>query len=53
MLNDEHIPLIQYMYTFALKSVLATLYGEKMKDDKAVLEFKAVYDVVSYTQTYI
>jgi hypothetical protein len=47
MLNDQHIPLVQYMYAFALKAVLASLYGEKMKDDKAVLEFKGVYDAVS------
>ncbi|XP_060554899.1 cytochrome P450 20A1-like [Ruditapes philippinarum] len=46
MLNDQHIPLVQYMYAFALKAVLASLYGEKMKDDKAVLEFKAVYDAI-------
>ncbi|XP_053373354.1 cytochrome P450 20A1-like [Mercenaria mercenaria] len=46
MLNDEHIALTQYMYAFALKAVLASLYGEKMKDDKAVLEFRSTYDVV-------
>lgn len=46
MLNEEHIPLTQFMSMFALKAVLAALFGEKMKNDKEVLEFKNVYDVI-------
>ena len=48
LVKEEHIPLCQYMSMYALKSVLIALYGEVMKDDKQVLDFKRTYDVVGF-----
>lgn len=47
LVNEQHIPLCQYMSMFALKSLLVALFGEHMKSDAEVLEFKKVYDIVS------
>ncbi|KAL4227899.1 hypothetical protein ACF0H5_013340 [Mactra antiquata] len=44
--EDEHIPVTQFMMGFALKAVLSALFGEHMKADKNVLEFKQHYDMV-------
>ena len=49
LLNEEHVPLCQYMSMFALKAVLLALFGKSMKDDKAVLDFHQKYDLVSIT----
>ncbi|KAL4222448.1 hypothetical protein ACF0H5_018487 [Mactra antiquata] len=44
--KEEHIPITEYMVAFALKAVLAALYGKQMKSDKKVLEFKELYQGV-------
>lgn len=46
-MKEEHIALSQYMSAYALKVVLLTLMGDTFKDDKEVLEFRRLYDIVS------
>ena len=41
------MPLCQYMYMFALKANLLALFGNTMKEDKAVLDFRQKYEIVS------
>ena len=53
MPDDQHIPLTQYMFMFALKTVLLALYGNAMKDDKEVEEFKKRYDKVRHYDSAI
>ena len=48
MLNEQHVPLSQYMSMLALKAVLQALFVNIMKDDKDVLEFKRKYDQVRW-----
>lgn len=44
--EKSHVPLCQYMSTFALKTVLLALFGNQMKDDQEVLKFERQYAVV-------
>ena len=46
MLDEQHVPLTQYMFMLALKAILQALFVNIMKDDKEVLEFKRKYDQV-------
>jgi hypothetical protein len=47
LVKEEHIALSQYMSAYALKVVLLTLMGDTFNDDKEVLEFRRLYDIVS------
>ena len=46
LVKEEHIALSQYMSAYALKVVLLTLMGDTFNDDKEVLEFRRLYDIV-------
>ena len=46
LLDEPKIPLSQYTCMFSLKAVLLTLFGNIMKAEKEVLDFKKAYDVV-------
>ena len=43
---DDHFPLGEHMFLFAVKAALIALMGDKFQDDKEALAFKHSYDVV-------
>ncbi|CAH1789284.1 unnamed protein product [Owenia fusiformis] len=44
MLDEQHIPLCQHMFAFAIKSITITSFGEFFQNDEQVLEFRKAYD---------
>ncbi|XP_070211491.1 cytochrome P450 20A1-like isoform X2 [Littorina saxatilis] len=42
---DDHFPLGEHMFLFAVKAALIALMGDSFKDDKEALAFKHSYDV--------
>ncbi|XP_067649589.1 cytochrome P450 20A1-like [Haliotis asinina] len=46
MVKEEHIPLGQYMFAFAIKAALVTLLGDFFENDKEILTIKTHYDLV-------
>ncbi|CAL1534074.1 unnamed protein product [Lymnaea stagnalis] len=42
--EQDHIPLSEDMFSFAIKSALFTLMGESFNDEKLVLSVKTAYD---------
>ncbi|XP_076460830.1 cytochrome P450 20A1-like isoform X2 [Babylonia areolata] len=42
---DDHFPLGDHMFLYAVKAALIGLLGDKFKDDKEALAFKHSYDV--------
>ncbi|CAG5120895.1 unnamed protein product [Candidula unifasciata] len=42
--SEDHIPLSEHMFTYAIKAALLTLLGESFSDDKLVLSFRNAYD---------
>lgn len=45
--TQQHIPLYQYMFAFAIKAALLATFGTKMKDDRTVWKFHQAYEQVS------
>lgn len=45
--TQQHIPLYQYMFAFAIKAALLAAFGTKMKDDRTVWKFHQAYEQVS------
>ncbi|CAH1789283.1 unnamed protein product, partial [Owenia fusiformis] len=44
MLDEQHIPLRDQMFAFAIKSITITSFGDYFHDDEQVLEFRKAYD---------
>lgn len=45
--KEEMIPLRQYMFAVALKSIIKTSFGDDyFKTNKEILEFESAYQVV-------
>lgn len=42
---DDHFPLRDHMFMFAIKGALISLLGDRMKEDKEAMSFKMSYDV--------
>uniref|UniRef100_A0A0B6YSD6 Cytochrome P450 n=1 Tax=Arion vulgaris TaxID=1028688 RepID=A0A0B6YSD6_9EUPU len=42
--SEDHVPLSEHMFAYAIKAALLTLLGESFTDDKLVLSFKNAYD---------
>ena len=45
--KEEHIPLRQYMFALAIKSISRISFGDYFKDDQKILELNRNYDIVS------
>ena len=43
--EDEHVPLKEYMFSFAIKTAMLAIYGDSFNDDAEVLKLKRSYDV--------
>ena len=44
---DEHLPLREYMFAFAIKTMLQASFGKYFKDEQEVLKIKKSSDIVS------
>jgi cytochrome P450 family 20 subfamily A len=44
--QDEHVPLKEYMFAFANKTVLQAVYGKRFEDDDAILRLEHSHGVV-------
>ena len=45
--REEHIPLGQYMFALAIKSIAEASYGKYFEDEELLLKLKTCYEVVS------
>lgn len=46
MPKDQHIPLHQYMMALVLKTIIAIIFGSVFSDDKKIIEFMRLYEVI-------
>ena len=44
--EGEHVPLREYMFAYAIKTVLLAVFGESFQDEKEILGLKRSYDIV-------
>ena len=47
MTKEDHIPLYEHMMALAIKAISISSFGDYFKSDKAVLDLRKNYDLVS------
>lgn len=48
MLDGEHVPLMQHMFSYTFNTSVPSLFGKNRQSDLDTLEFRKAYDVVCY-----